>query len=132
MSMFTFEGIKCYAKIVNVYDGDTFKACIYHKDEIIKINCRTMGYDSAEMKPRLNINNRDEHIVKAKNARKHFIELTTTSNELIYLECGKFDKYGRVLVTVYKNRYYKTKSINDRMIEDGHGVSYNGGAKNPI
>jgi hypothetical protein len=33
---------------------------------------------------------------------------------------------------MFTTRYYKTKSINDRMVEDGHGVPYNGGKKNPI
>jgi endonuclease YncB( thermonuclease family) len=136
MPLFTFNELRCHAKVVSVYDGDTFKACIYRKNEIIKINCRTLGYDSAEMKPRLNIKNRDEHIKKAKKAKQRFIELTTTSNSLVYLDCHKFDKYGRVLVVVHKTKddYNRTssRSINQIMIDEGQGVPYDGGTKTPI
>ncbi len=135
--LFSFEGYCCKAKIVDVYDGDTFKCAIYHKNEIIKINCRTLGYDSHEMKPRLNIPNREEHIKKAREARNKFIELTTTKNGLIYIDCKKYDKYGRVLVDVYidKNSYIHSQNksikdtINNIMIKEGHGVPYQGGKK---
>ncbi len=113
------------AKVVSVYDGDTFKACIYRKNEIIKINCRTLGYDSAEMKPRLNIKNRGEHIKKAKKAKQRFIELTTTSNTLVYLDCHKFDKYGRLLVDIIID----DTSITNWLIENNYAFSYDGGTK---
>jgi len=122
--------MKCYAKIVDVYDGDTFKACIYYRNQIIKINCRTLGYDSPEMKPRLNIENRTEHMRNAVLARDYFKELVNYPNKIVYLHCHKYEKYGRVLVTVYKNGCNKTKSINDMMIDAGHGYAYNGGTKN--
>ena len=126
--LFTFEGLNCYGKIVDVYDGDTFKVCIYHNNRIIKINCRSLGYDSPEIKPRLNIKNREEHIKKAREAKEYLIKQTTNKSGLVYLNCHKFDKYGRVLVTIYKNKYSK-KSINDEMIEKGHGYRYHGGTK---
>ncbi len=137
LPLFSFEGCVCKAKIVSVYDGDTFKCAIYHKKEIIKINCRTLGYDSHEMKPRLNIPNREEHIKKAKEAREKFIELTTTKNGLIYIDCKKYDKYGRVLVEVYTNKHSYIhsqnksikNSVNNIMIRDGYGVPYQGGKK---
>ena len=92
LTLFSFEGIKCNAKIVDVYDGDTFKAVIFYDNKMIKINCRSLGYDSPEMKPRLNIKNREEHIARAKAAKNRFIELVSIY-ELVYLECFKFDKY---------------------------------------
>ena len=138
LPLFSFEGIKCNAKIVNVYDGDTFKAVIYYDNKMIKINCRSLGYDSPEMKPRLNIKNREEHIEKAKAAKNRFIELVSVY-ELVYLECFKFDKYGRVLVNIYShktnynnsiNRELEDKyTINNKMIEERHGYVYNGGKK---
>jgi endonuclease YncB( thermonuclease family) len=131
MPLFSFNGKKCYAKIVDVYDGDTFKACIYHNNKVIKINCRTLGYDSPEIKPRLNINNRDEHIANAKLARDFFKESVGYPHGLVYLHCHKYEKYGRVLVTVYKNKCSQ-QSINNIMISEGHGVPYDGGKKAPI
>ena len=126
--LFTFDGLKCYGKVVDVYDGDTFKVCIIYNNKIIKINCRALGYDCCEMKPKLNIKNREEHIKKAKKAKENFISLVKTKNNLVYLNCHKFDKYGRVLVTLYTNKFSK-KSINDIMIETGHGIPYDGGKK---
>ena len=34
LPLFSFKGIKCNAKIVDVYDGDTFKAVIYYDNKI--------------------------------------------------------------------------------------------------
>ena len=142
MPLFSFEGKHCYAKIVDVYDGDTFKACIHHNGKLIKINCRTLGYDSPEMKPRLNIKNREEHIHRAHLAKAYFKKVTNCDNSLVYLDCHKYDKYGRVLVTVYS--YYilynfsrnrdnvDKKSVNNAMIKEGHGVPYDGGKKQEV
>ena len=43
------------------------------------------------MKPRLNIKNREEHIKKAKNAKKYLIELIKPTNYVIYVNCHNFD-----------------------------------------
>jgi endonuclease YncB( thermonuclease family) len=47
--------------------------------------------------------------------------------KLIKIECFEFDKYGRLLVKVWNN--VDTKSINEIMIEEGHGRIYDGGKK---
>ena len=43
-------------------------------------------------------------------------------------ECFDFDKYGRILVKVY-NIDDVSLSINDIMINEGHGKIYDGGKK---
>ena len=128
VSLFTFSGIKCYGKVVDVYDGDTFKICFYYRNKLTKINCRAVGYDSYELKPRRNIKDRATHIEKAKKAKQYLIDLLNAKNNLVYVNCHEFDKYGRVLVTIYENIFSK-KSINTMMIEKGHGVLYDGGTK---
>ena len=131
--LFSFDNIQCFAKIVNIYDGDTFKACITYRGKVIKINCRALGYDSCEMKPRLDIPNREEHIKKAREAKEKFRELTTTETGLVFIHCHKFDKYGRVLVSVYLNKQdiqNPDLTINNKMIQTGHGIPYSGGKKN--
>ena len=40
----------------------------------------------------------------------------------------KFDKYGRLLGTVKLNHSDK-KTVNDIMVEEGHGYPYYGGTK---
>ena len=129
--LFTFAGMKCYGKVVDVYDGDTFKVCLYHDNKIIKINCRAFGYDSFEMKPKLNIIDRDAHIKKAKEAKQYLTDLLEATNHIIYVHCYKFDKYGRVLVMLYSKKS-SIKSINDIMIETGHGIPYYGGKKTDL
>ena len=47
---------------------------------------------------------------------------------LVYIECGNFDKYGRLLVTMYAE---DGENINEWMIKKGYGVPYEGGRKIP-
>ena len=49
-------------------------------------------------------------------------------NKVIEVHCGDFDKYGRVLGTIYVNESDE-QSINDLMIANGHGYAYDGGTK---
>ena len=49
-------------------------------------------------------------------------------SKLIKIECLEFDKYGRILIKAYNN--VNDKSINEIMVEEGHGRWYDGGTKN--
>jgi len=139
IDIFNFKNLRTYGKIIKNYDGDTAD-CVILRDEILyRFKVRLYGYDSPEMKPSLNINNREEIIKKAKEAKNRLWQLTTKTDEnenhktLIRIECGEFDKYGRLLITAYdeENEGYEfNKSINNRMIEEGYGYSYLGGKKN--
>jgi hypothetical protein len=51
-----------------------------------------------------------------------------TSNELVIIECGDFDKYGRILVTIILRS--TGENINQWMLDNNYGVVYNGGTKN--
>jgi len=144
--VFSLNDYKGYAKVTSVYDGDTFKACITLDGKIRKFIFRTLGYDSPEMKPPLNTPSRDEHIKQARFSRRKFMNFMGFEeyypyklwnpficncgvNGWVWIECGKNDKYGRTLVTVYRNRW-NTKSVNQRMIESGCVNVYDGGTKN--
>ncbi len=125
---FTFKDKVFTALCSSVYDGDTFTAIFEYNNEIIKYKCRCYGYDSPEMKPLLSKENRDEEIKLAHKAKERFLELVNKSiNGLIRIECLDFDKYGRILVKVYNG--VDDKSINNIMIDEGHGKSYFGGTK---
>lgn len=140
---FSLDGYRGWAKIVNVYDGDTFRACVYIHDRILKFTFRPLGYDAPEMKPRLDTPNRDIHKKNAVIARDLFKEYIgyedeytykgccfvpmSKPNGLVYIECFKNDKYGRTLVNVY--RYKGGKSINDMMIDSGLVLRYDGKTK---
>tara|TARA_Y100000389_G_C17470594_1_gene530214 strand:+ start:6631 stop:7110 length:480 start_codon:yes stop_codon:yes gene_type:complete len=125
---FNMDGVKCYGVVVNVYDGDTFKAVVYHNGLMKKLTFRPVGYDTPEMKPLKSMENRDIYIEKAKEARQKFIDLCGGIHSYVFLRCGKYDKYGRVLVHV-TNRRYSRKTINDLMLDSGLANPYNGGTK---
>lgn len=122
---FSFDKCKTIAKVVDVYDGDTCTIVFFLNKQVIKYKCRMLGYDSPEMKPLKSIDNRDEIIQKAKRAREYFIALVKESDFIVDVTMGKFDKYGRILVTMTN----KMGNINELMIQNGHGVSYDGGTK---
>lgn len=111
------------AKVVDVYDGDTITVSIINNFTIQKHKLRMLGYDSPEMKPRLNIPNRAEEIEKAKQAKNFLNNLIL--NKVVLADINGFDKYGRLLGTIF----YDTKNINQVMLDNGHGYVYNGGTK---
>ena len=129
LTLFDFNGYKTYVKIVDIYDGDTFTGCFKYNNKLMKYKFRCLGYDSPEIKPLKSINNRDEVIKSAKEAKEKFKELTKWDTELVFIKFGKFDKYGRILGTVYNN---DNLDINEEMIKLGHGYPYDGGTKRSI
>jgi endonuclease YncB( thermonuclease family) len=113
------------AKLLANYDGDTCKMAVEWRGVIGRITVRMNGYDSPEMKPPVSNPNRDEikkKAVMAKDALKNFLEGIT------YLRFDGFDKYGRVLGTLFQKKD-DTISVNQKMIDFGHGYVYNGGTK---
>jgi endonuclease YncB( thermonuclease family) len=87
-----------------------------------------MGYDTAEMKPSKTKENRLEEkelALKAKNRLEELLNKHIT--KLIKIQCLEFDKYGRLLINVWN--MVDSKSINEIMIEEGHGKAYAGGTK---
>lgn len=102
---FSFEG-KYTAKITNVYDGDTCHAIIPFGDKFTKIHVRMLGYNCPEIKDR---DLEKKH--QAKLAKELFASLVL--DKMVTLECGKFDKYGRVLGKIQVGDV----NVNSLMIE---------------
>ena len=86
------------------------------------------SYDSPEMRPSRKKSNRDEEILNAKKARDYLKSLVMNPNQLVYIKCGDFDKYGRLLGQLYINKD-DIISINQMMINKGYGKEYYGGKK---
>ena len=123
-----------YGKVVNIYDGDTCKVvCNYPiKSKSTRFPCRMFGYDSPEMKPLKTVENREEEIAAAKEAKGHLSNILSESKGKVWIYSRGLDKYGRLLAVFYKTKNDAVKrqnSINDRMINDGHGTPYFGGTK---
>ena len=128
LNYFNFNSLVFVAKPCSIYDGDTFTAIFIFNGVHIKHKCRCIGYDCAEIKPKLNDPNREQEKKLAQLAKTRFTELITAHpSGLCVIECGEFDKYGRILVKVYNG--VEISSVNDIMIKEGHGRVYNGGTK---
>ena len=137
---FCIDGLCTLCKVVDVYDGDTFRVVFYRNKELIKMKVRGLGYNSPEIHPLHSNLNRNEEIknaIKAKNrllqlcginidieknySKEDIRKLLQDNTTLLYIEFGNFDKYGRVLATIYDN---KEKSINQSLIDEKYAVCY--------
>ena len=125
---FNFNNKNFIAKPCNVYDGYTFSVIFDFKGELIKYRCRCYGYDTPEMRPSLKNPNRLKEKELAYAAKLRMIELVEAHpSKLIKIQCLKFDKYGRILIRAWNN--VNDKSINQIMVDEGHGKWYDGGKK---
>lgn len=145
---FSLEGVECLGKIVDIYDGDTCKIILLVDGKYQKFNCRLFGIDTPEMKPPASKPNRDAEVTAAKKCRNRFIQLGTDcdcpiddttaksanirqlmmrNTKVVHVDCGAFDKYGRLLVKV---RDMETKEyINEVLVREGYARNYYGGTK---
>lgn len=145
---FSLNNINTKGKIVEVYDGDTCKIALIVNNVIQKFNCRLIGLDTPEMKPSINKANRDDEIKAAYKSRNRLIQLCTSctcnldepikkkecqqlldlNNKIVNIKCHEFDKYGRLLVSIYNNNT-DSKSVNTILVDEGFAKSYDGGTK---
>ena len=150
--IFTMNGMKTYARVVNVIDGDTLSLVIPLFDKYFKFSVRIYGIDTCE------IHSNDTEIkekgLKAKYrviemlskkdvkdvlciSRKQIIfdnlselqslDLFNNNMSIVWIECLDFDKYGRLLANVFFDN--KTKSIADILVSEKLAYRYDGGTK---
>ena len=97
-------------------------------NQLNKWTIRMNGYDTPEMRPSRSLENRDEIKKKAIESRDYLKSLIMNENQLVYIHCGEFDKYGRLLGEIYVNKDDE-KSVNQLMVENNYGYVYHGGTK---
>jgi endonuclease YncB( thermonuclease family) len=100
---FDLKGVKCMAKCVGVYDGDTITLTFPFANNYYYASCRCYGYNCAEIRT----SDSDE---KAKGiiARDRVRELIL--GKIVYVEFGANDKYGRPLATVHTTTQATTQT----------------------
>jgi len=112
------------AKVVKIYDGDTFTiACrlnfkTYETKEYYRFSVRIRGIDTPEIKTK---NPKEKvYAFHAKNALSSKIE-----NRIVELKNIDYEKYGRILADVYIDGVDVGKS----MIQENYAVPYDGKTK---
>jgi endonuclease YncB( thermonuclease family) len=140
--IFTMNGMKTFARVVNVIDGDTLSLVIPLFDKYFKFNVRINGIDTCEVHSNdveikdkgLKAKYRVVEMLSKKDikdilciSRKQIIELFNTNISIVWIECLDFDKYGRLLGNVFFDN--KTKNIADILVSEKLAYRYDGGTK---
>lgn len=135
---YSLEGRRLSAKVVDVYDGDTIRVVFRggaYDGPLVQYRARMAGYDSPELHPRRAAAGRVAEAAAGRAAKEALAGCVL--GRCVALRCGPFDKYGRLLVTVYAplgddqnpGARATNTNINEWMVAHGHGVPYDGGAK---
>ena len=117
---FSLEGNIVEAKVLSVYDGDTIKCAFPLNNKMYKWNCRLSGVDTPEIRTR-NKTEKEYGYKVRNNLREKIL------GKVVNLECGDFDKDGRLLVKVKCQD--DDCSINDWLITNNFAFKYNGGTR---
>ena len=72
---------------------------------------RMYGYDSPEIRVSRTATNR-EYLKQIGNDAKQQLKVLCNKQELLYIHCGDFDKYGRLLGNLYYSKENAKNNIN--------------------
>ena len=129
--LFTLQGQSYWAKCVKCYDADTIHIVFNYKGEFVRFRCRLAGIDTAEMRSANDAEK--QHAIAARDWVRR-----TILGGIIFVRCGAFDKYGRLLVDVHvpdggdqagadpADRCYH---LNARLVQLGYAYTYTGGSR---
>ena len=141
--LFSLNGVKTWARVVDVYDGDTLTCVLPVFDRMYRFQVRMMGIDTCEIRSK-NPANKERAI----RARDRLIQLVTggAANQrgmskkeidalferevhLVWLHCLEFDKYGRLLGAVYASDHAGAEPFSDVLVRERLAYSYTGDTK---
>lgn len=122
---FSLEGELLRALVLGVYDADTITISFVWEGRVWKDKCRLTGIDSPE--------------IRSKNAKEKEAAVTARDwlraqilGKKVWVRCGGWDKYGRLLGTVYpgdRGEDALNPSLNDDLVSSGFAQPYDGGKK---
>lgn len=127
---FDLNGLKCFAKCVKVYDGDTCTLTFPWGGEYYFTSVRCYGYNTAEIRSKDALEK-----LKGIEARDRVRELIL--NSPVWVEFYLNDKYGRPLANIHiievkknkltrKSRVLIKSSLKDILISEGLAAEYYG------
>lgn len=130
--LFSLKGTKVIARVVDIVDGDTVYLVIPLFSTFFKFNCRIGGIDTCE---KLGDNKQFgihathfsyEFFTGKKGLDRKGVRLELAEKPvLVDIECLEFDKYGRLLVNVWRDGV----SLATELINNKLAYVYNGGKK---
>lgn len=109
----SFEGQIMLCKVVEVYDGDTVTLCFKFLGKYFKKRCRLLGINAPEIRTK-NLEEKE----KGYNSKNYLYGIL--QDKIVTFDCKGYDKYGRLLGTIYLNG----KNINDELLDKGFAVKY--------
>lgn len=137
----SLQGQQLYGRIVDIYDGDTVTVVIPVQCSYYKYQARLEGIDTCEMKS-TDVENK-KNAIKARNrlmqlcgiecgldtplTRKDIRALLDKQVVLVFVTCGAFDKYGRLLVSLSKDK--GTQSFSQILLNEKLAYAYQGDTK---
>lgn len=119
------------AKIVDVYDGDTFTAIfLYHDKTPFRINIRVFGIDAPEIKGKgVTPLERDAAVCVREYVSNILLD------KIVPIQIKSWDKYGgRIVADVYMEKYRSknsrlSKTISEHLLELQYCKAYTGKGK---
>lgn len=121
VDFFMLKNWRGYAKVVKIYDGDTFTVIVYKDNDPYKIKIRLAHIDTAEKR-----SDNPKEVEIAEKTRE-FCE-KYVGDGMIWLDCHGNGKYGRTIADVYKTPN-DTESLNSLLIKEGLAYKYEGGSR---
>lgn len=139
----SLQGRTLFARLVDMYDADTLTIILPLQSGYFKFSGRVHGIDTSEMKSKI-----AENKITANKARNRMLQLCNVHNVslektytrkevqamlsqdvyLVWIKCGDWDKYGRLLVQVYKDKEDLTE-LGSILIEENLAYPYFGETK---
>ena len=126
--LFSFEGKRVWCKVVSVYDGDTVQVVFPIEGNLCRWKIRLFGIDAPEI--RGGTPSTKELAYKSRDWLRD-----ATLEKIVMLECGGWDKYGRLLATIFLPSTTKplniqsAVNINHQLIQKNLARRYSGRKK---
>ena len=120
----SLNNITCQCRVIDVYDADTVTLILPFENKLFKKKCRLLGIDSAEIRTK-NLKEKEYALLSKKKLHELIYD------KIIWVKCGDWDKYGRLLGTLYLNKddLDKDNSINNMLIKEHYAYAYDGKKK---
>lgn len=131
----SLNGLNTKARLVDIVDGDTVYLVIPFENKFYKWNTRLSGLDTCEKNSKVNANKElgyaATHFVtqfftgKTNLTRKEIQKELNDNVVIVDVCCGAFDKYGRLLATIF----YNDLSLSKELLDHKLAYEYHGGTK---